>query len=98
MRVGWLGLGAMGAPMAGCLARAGQAVVAYDIVPERAAALAADGVAGCGQHHRGRPGRRHRRDHGRHPGPDGCGPVRAGRRRRGPGRRDRCGDHGDGRP
>ena len=45
MRVGWLGLGAMGAPMAGCLARAGHAVTAYDIVPGRAAALAADGVA-----------------------------------------------------
>jgi 3-hydroxyisobutyrate dehydrogenase len=44
MRVGWLGLGAMGAPMAGCLARAGQAVVAYDIVPGLAAALAPDGV------------------------------------------------------
>ena len=43
MRVGWLGLGAMGAPMAGCLARAGHPVVAYDIVPGRAAALAADG-------------------------------------------------------
>jgi 3-hydroxyisobutyrate dehydrogenase/putative dehydrogenase len=44
MRVGWLGLGAMGAPMAGCLARAGNSVVAYDIVPGRAEALAADGV------------------------------------------------------
>jgi 3-hydroxyisobutyrate dehydrogenase len=44
MRVGWLGLGAMGAPMAGCLARAGHAVVAYDIVPGLAAALAPDGV------------------------------------------------------
>jgi 3-hydroxyisobutyrate dehydrogenase len=44
MRVGWLGLGAMGAPMAGCLAHAGHAVVAYDIVPGRAAALAAEGV------------------------------------------------------
>lgn len=44
MRVGWLGLGAMGAPMAGCLAHAGYAVVAYDIVPGRAAALAAEGV------------------------------------------------------
>jgi 3-hydroxyisobutyrate dehydrogenase len=44
MRVGWLGLGAMGAPMAGCLARAGNSVVAYDIVPGRAGALAADGV------------------------------------------------------
>jgi len=44
MRAGWLGLGAMGAPMAGCLARAGHSVVAYDIVPGRAAALAGDGV------------------------------------------------------
>jgi 3-hydroxyisobutyrate dehydrogenase/putative dehydrogenase len=44
MRVGWLGLGAMGTPMAGCLARAGHSVMAYDIVPGRAAALAADGV------------------------------------------------------
>jgi 3-hydroxyisobutyrate dehydrogenase/putative dehydrogenase len=44
MRVGWLGLGAMGAPMATCLARSGHSVTAYDIVPERAAALAADGV------------------------------------------------------
>jgi 3-hydroxyisobutyrate dehydrogenase len=45
MRAGWLGLGAMGAPMAGCLARAGHSVVAYDIAAGRAAALAADGVA-----------------------------------------------------
>ena len=58
MRVGWLGLGAMGAPMAGCLARAGHAVVAYDIVPGRAAALAAGRGAGRGQHHRRRSGTR----------------------------------------
>lgn len=44
MQVGWLGLGAMGAPMAGRLARAGNSVAAYDIVPGRAEALAADGV------------------------------------------------------
>ena len=44
MRVGWLGLGAMGAPMAACLARSGHSVHAYDIVPGRAAALAPDGV------------------------------------------------------
>jgi 3-hydroxyisobutyrate dehydrogenase len=44
-RVGWVGLGAMGSPMAGCLARAGFAVTAYDIDPARAHALAADGVA-----------------------------------------------------
>jgi 3-hydroxyisobutyrate dehydrogenase/putative dehydrogenase len=48
MRVGWLGLGAMGAPMAACLARAGHPVRAYDLVPGRAAALAADGVRDAG--------------------------------------------------
>ena len=47
MRVGWLGLGAMGAPMATRLARSGHSVHAYDIAPERAAALAADGVQGA---------------------------------------------------
>lgn len=52
MRVGWLGLGAMGAPMAACLARAGHSVSAYDVVPGRAgdgvapAASAAGAVAG----------------------------------------------------
>jgi len=44
MRIGWLGTGAMGAPMAARAARSGHSVRAYDIVPERAAALAADGV------------------------------------------------------
>ena len=44
MRVGWLGLGSMGAPMAGCVARAGHLVTAYDIAAGRAAALAADGI------------------------------------------------------
>ncbi len=43
-RLGWLGLGAMGSPMAGCLARAGFDVSAYDIDPARVEALAADGV------------------------------------------------------
>ncbi len=47
MRVGWLGLGAMGAPMATRLARSGHSVHAYDIAPERAAALAAGGVQGA---------------------------------------------------
>jgi 3-hydroxyisobutyrate dehydrogenase len=42
--VGWIGLGAMGSPMATCLARAGFAVTAYDLDPARAAALAAEGV------------------------------------------------------
>jgi 3-hydroxyisobutyrate dehydrogenase len=43
-RVGWIGLGAMGSPMAGCIARAGHPTTAYDIDPSRAAALTADGV------------------------------------------------------
>ena len=44
MQVGWLGLGAMGAPMAARAARAGHVVRGYDIVPGRAATLAGDGV------------------------------------------------------
>ena len=43
-RVGWIGLGAMGLPMAGNVARAGHDVTAYDIDPGRAASLAEDGV------------------------------------------------------
>jgi len=43
-RVGWIGLGAMGFPMAGCVARAGFDVSAYDINPARAEALTTDGV------------------------------------------------------
>jgi 3-hydroxyisobutyrate dehydrogenase len=44
MQVGWLGVGAIGAPMATRAARSGHSVRAYDITPERSAALAADGV------------------------------------------------------
>ncbi len=44
MRVGWLGTGAMGAPMAARAAGCGHAVHAYDVAPGRAAALAPDGV------------------------------------------------------
>ena len=44
MRVGWLGLGAMGAPMARCVARAGHPVTAYDVAAGRAETLAGDGV------------------------------------------------------
>src|SRR5450755_792340 len=44
MRIGWLGLGAMGAPMAACLARAAHDVAGYDVVPGRAASLAAGGI------------------------------------------------------
>ena len=40
MQVGWLGLGAMGAPMAACLAGAGHDVAGYDVVPDRAPELA----------------------------------------------------------
>lgn len=43
-RVGWVGLGAMGFPMAGCAARAGFDVAAYDLDPARAGSLATDGV------------------------------------------------------
>ena len=43
-RVGWIGLGAMGLPMAGNVARAGHDVTAYDIDPGKAASLADDGV------------------------------------------------------
>ena len=42
--MGWIGLGAMGFPMAGCVARAGFEGHAYDINPARAEALTADGV------------------------------------------------------
>lgn len=42
--VGWIGLGAMGAPMATCVARAGFPLKAFDIDPKRAEALASDGV------------------------------------------------------
>ncbi|GAA5187169.1 NAD(P)-dependent oxidoreductase [Rugosimonospora acidiphila] len=43
MRVGWLGLGAMGGPMAACLSRAGHEVSGYDLDPARMSALAAAG-------------------------------------------------------
>jgi 3-hydroxyisobutyrate dehydrogenase/putative dehydrogenase len=45
--VGWIGLGAMGSPMAVCLARAGHEVSAYDIDPARAKAVVAEGVRAC---------------------------------------------------
>lgn len=35
MKLGWIGLGAMGAPMAACVAAAGYDVVAYDVDAER---------------------------------------------------------------
>jgi 3-hydroxyisobutyrate dehydrogenase len=47
MRVGWLGLGAMGAPMAACVVAAGHSVTAYDVVSDRVpeGAAAAGSVA-----------------------------------------------------
>jgi 3-hydroxyisobutyrate dehydrogenase len=53
MRVGWLGLGAMGGPMAACLVAAGHSVSAYDVVAGRTpagareAAAAGDAAAGA---------------------------------------------------
>jgi 3-hydroxyisobutyrate dehydrogenase len=47
-RVGWVGLGAMGLPMARSVARDGHEITAYDIDPARAASLAADGVKPAG--------------------------------------------------
>jgi 3-hydroxyisobutyrate dehydrogenase len=43
--VGWVGLGAMGAPMARVLAEAGHAVKAFDVDPQRSASLSGAGVA-----------------------------------------------------
>lgn len=43
-RVGWLGLGAMGAPMARRLAASGTEVVGYDVDSARLASLASDGI------------------------------------------------------
>jgi 3-hydroxyisobutyrate dehydrogenase len=45
LRVGWIGLGAIGAPMAACVARAGHRTTAFDIDPRRAEQLVADGVS-----------------------------------------------------
>ena len=44
--IGFIGLGNMGSPMVRCLAKAGYAVVAYDIRSGIAAALAEEAAAG----------------------------------------------------
>jgi 3-hydroxyisobutyrate dehydrogenase len=44
-RVGWIGLGAMGAPMAACVARAGHETIAFDVDPERVRGLEGVGAA-----------------------------------------------------
>src|SRR4051812_8909761 len=45
-RIGWIGLGAMGAPMAACVARAGHETIAFDVDAARVRAL--DGVEAAG--------------------------------------------------
>ena len=52
-RVGWIGLGAMGAPMAAAVVRAGHALTAYDIDPERAAELEVEPAASAAEAARG---------------------------------------------
>ena len=44
VRVGWIGLGAMGGPMAAVVARAGHAVKAFDSNPDVVAAASRDGI------------------------------------------------------
>ncbi|HEY2270146.1 MAG TPA: NAD(P)-binding domain-containing protein [Streptosporangiaceae bacterium] len=56
MQVGWLGLGAMGAPMAARAARAGHVVRGYDVVPGRAGILPAGGVRRAPRRGRRGPG------------------------------------------
>jgi len=46
--VGFIGLGAMGGPMAKNLVKSGYALTVYDIVPERMAALVEEGAASAG--------------------------------------------------
>src|ERR1700757_428141 len=44
MRLGFVGTGTMGAPMAGCLIDAGHQLTVYDVRPDAAAALCARGA------------------------------------------------------
>ena len=41
VRIGWIGLGAMGAPMASCAAHAGHSITTYDVAPDRGDAASA---------------------------------------------------------
>ena len=59
MRIGFVGTGTMGTPIAGCLIRAGFSVVAYDRRPEAVADVCALGRGACRQRVRG--GARERR-------------------------------------
>jgi 3-hydroxyisobutyrate dehydrogenase-like beta-hydroxyacid dehydrogenase len=45
MRIGFVGTGTMGGPIAGCLMAAGHDLAVYDVRPEAAQALAAEGAA-----------------------------------------------------
>jgi 2-hydroxy-3-oxopropionate reductase len=47
-KIGFIGLGIMGKPMAKNLAKAGYSVMAFDVVRERVAAVEKEGCAGCG--------------------------------------------------
>jgi len=47
MKIGFVGLGIMGKPMARNLMKAGHELFVYDIVPDAVAALAAEGAVGC---------------------------------------------------
>ena len=44
-RIGWIGLGAMGAPMAACAAHAGHSITTYDVAPDRGDAASASEAA-----------------------------------------------------
>jgi 3-hydroxyisobutyrate dehydrogenase len=92
--VAFLGLGVMGYPMAGHLARAGHSVTVYNRTPAKAAAWAAEYGGATARHApRGGRGRRirlclrgqRRRPARRHAGPDGAfAGMAAGRHLRGP--------------
>lgn len=47
MKIGFVGLGIMGKPMARNLMKAGHELFVYDIAPDSVAALTADGAVGC---------------------------------------------------
>lgn len=48
MKIGFIGLGIMGKPMARNLLRAGHEIVAYDVIPENVQALVKDGAIAAG--------------------------------------------------
>ncbi|MCE2494526.1 MAG: NAD(P)-binding domain-containing protein [Alphaproteobacteria bacterium] len=48
MKIGVVGIGAMGAPMARNLAQGGDSVLAFDVAPEKVNAIAGNGVERAG--------------------------------------------------